>query len=246
MTGTSFAEHLSDMATWAAAAPNPAEALPQLLLPVPALCGALVAALVRPARPQPIRTAVGDPAVIATLDELDVGFGDAIAVQALAGDQPVTCDDVSTERRWQGYPQALNTRTPIRSVHAHPVPIEGPEAAVLIVYADRPHHFTEEITHRVGLLARSIGGLLSLLRSRDELTHVHTALHTSRQISQALGILMATHKITSEEAFQRLRTASQASHVKLRDVANEVTLTGRLPSLAELEQRRWSKPSDRM
>ncbi len=243
MTGTSFAEHLSDMATRAAAAPNPGQALPQLLLPVPALCGGLVAALVRSARPHPIRTAVGDPDAVDALDQLDVDLGDAVAVQALADDQPVTCADVTTDQRWTAYTQALTSRTAIRSVHAHPLPIKGSQPAVLVVYAERPNHFTDEIVHRVGLLAQSIGGLLSLLHSRDELEHAHTALHTSRQISQALGILMATHKITSEQAFDRLRAASQSSHVKLRDVANEVTLTGRLPSQAELEQHRWSSPS---
>jgi hypothetical protein len=238
VTGTSLAQHLSDMATRAAAAPNPAEALPHLLLPVPALCGGLVAALVRSARPHPVRTAVGDPAVIDTLAQLDTDFGDPVAMQALADAQPVTCGDLSAEWRWQSYPQALVARTPVRSVHAHPVPIEGPEVATLVVYAERAQHWTAESTHRVELLARSIGGLLSLLRSRDELAHTSTALHTSRQISQALGILMATHKITSEQAFDRLRAASQGSHVKLRDVANEVTLTGRLPSIEELERRR--------
>lgn len=243
MTGTSLAAHLSELVTRAAAATSPAEALPQLLLPVPAVCGALVAALYRPARPHPVRTAVGDPAVIETLEQLDVDFGDAVAVQALAGDHPVTCNDTSTERRWRAYAQALAARTPVRSVHAQPLPVEGGEATVLVLYADRPDHFTDEVSHRVALLAQSVGALLSLLRSRDELGHAHIALRTSRQISQALGILMATHKITSEQAFDRLRAVSQDSHVKLRDVAGEVSLTGRLPSLAELGQRRWNHPT---
>jgi len=243
VTGISLAEHLSDMAARAAAAPNPAEAVPQLLLPIPALCGARVVALVWPARPHPIRTAVGDPAVIDTLDQLDVDSGDAVAMRALAEDRPLTWNDESGERQWPAYTQALTTRTPVRSAHAHPLRLDRQEAAVLVAYADQTHHFTDELTHRVGLLARSFSGLLSLLRSRDELEHVHTALRTSRQISQALGILMATHKITSDQAFDRLRAASQGSHVKLREVANEVTLTGRLPSLAELEQRRRSAPS---
>jgi len=243
VTETSLAQHLSELATRAAGASDSTQALPQLLIPVPALCGALVVALVRSARPQPVRTAAGDPAVIQSLDQLNADFGDAIVAHALGCDQPLTCNDLPTERRWQAYAQALTTRTPIRSVHAQPVRAEGSEPAVLVVYAERRNHFTEDTTHRVGLLAQSLGGLLSLLRSRDELAHLSTALHTSRQISQALGILMATHKITSEQAFDQLRAASQGSHVKLRDVAGEVTLTGRLPSLAELEQRRRSNPA---
>jgi AmiR/NasT family two-component response regulator len=40
-----------------------------------------------------------------------------------------------------------------------------------------------------------------------------------------MGILMASHKITDAEAFDRLRMASQNANQKIRDVAGEVMLT---------------------
>jgi hypothetical protein len=47
----------------------------------------------------------------------------------------------------------------------------------------------------------------------------------------AIGVLMAHHKITEDEAFTLLRLASQALHRKLRDIAAEVAETGILPDL---------------
>ena len=55
------------------------------------------------------------------------------------------------------------------------------------------------------------------------------ALTSSRQISTAVGIIMTTHRVQSEQAFELLRRASMDLNVKLRDVAEEVTLTGELP-----------------
>jgi AmiR/NasT family two-component response regulator len=40
---------------------------------------------------------------------------------------------------------------------------------------------------------------------------------------------MALHQITEDQAFAMMRTASQHEHVKPRDLAEEVILTGALP-----------------
>jgi ANTAR domain-containing protein len=56
--------------------------------------------------------------------------------------------------------------------------------------------------------------------------NLEKALQTSREIGQAIGILMWSRKVTAEQGFDLLRTASQHTHHKLRDVATEVCLTG--------------------
>jgi hypothetical protein len=60
----------------------------------------------------------------------------------------------------------------------------------------------------------------------DQLENLNTALQTSRHIGAAIGILMATFKVTSAEAFDMLRRSSQCRHRKLRDIALEVFYTG--------------------
>jgi len=42
-------------------------------------------------------------------------------------------------------------------------------------------------------------------------------------------VLMASYTITEHQAFDLLRTVSQRTHRKLRDVAGDVALTGALP-----------------
>jgi ANTAR domain len=56
--------------------------------------------------------------------------------------------------------------------------------------------------------------------------HLRIALHSSRQIGAAIGIVMSAHKLTDEGAFQLLRAASQHTHRKLRDIADDVIRTG--------------------
>jgi signal transduction histidine kinase/DNA-binding response OmpR family regulator len=68
----------------------------------------------------------------------------------------------------------------------------------------------------------------ALSQAEDKVSNLQSALATNRQIGAAIGIIMATEKVTNEEAFDRMRDASQRRHRKLRDLADEVIYTGRL------------------
>jgi AmiR/NasT family two-component response regulator len=83
------------------------------------------------------------------------------------------------------------------------------------------------------LLARVSTHLeLSLLRQyafdelEDRAANLQAALAGNRRIGTALGVLMALRRITADEAFDMLRARSQQSNRKLRDIAEEVILTG--------------------
>jgi hypothetical protein len=67
-------------------------------------------------------------------------------------------------------------------------------------------------------------------RTADETTaNLQIALLSNRRIGTAIGILMAHRRITDTAAFELLRAASQRTHRKLREVAEDVVLTGALP-----------------
>ena len=65
---------------------------------------------------------------------------------------------------------------------------------------------------------------------RAAIGNLEIALTSARCIGAAVGIIMATEKITEERAFQVLRQASQDRNLKLRDVAEGLLLTGTLDS----------------
>ena len=71
----------------------------------------------------------------------------------------------------------------------------------------------------------------TLADEQDRSNNLEVAVTTNRQIGTAVGILMAEHKINSDEAFELLTTASHTRRRKLRDIAAEVAATGALPRL---------------
>jgi AmiR/NasT family two-component response regulator len=76
-------------------------------------------------------------------------------------------------------------------------------------------------------LEAALAQVEQLQRKVENLT---VALESNREIGVAVGILMATHLLTAEQAFNRLRDVSQRRHRKLRDIAQHVVSTGELPS----------------
>ena len=75
----------------------------------------------------------------------------------------------------------------------------------------------------------------------DTANHLLRALETNREIGVAMGILMGNGKLTSQQAFDQLRTASQNLNRKLHDIAADVALTGALPPVLLKLVRRPSR-----
>ncbi|WP_185749126.1 ANTAR domain-containing protein [Humibacillus xanthopallidus] len=64
---------------------------------------------------------------------------------------------------------------------------------------------------------------------RNKVTNLELALEHSRDIGVAMGILMATEKVTRDCAFGMLSTISQNQNRKLYVVARQVIETGTMP-----------------
>lgn len=64
---------------------------------------------------------------------------------------------------------------------------------------------------------------------REDVENMRRALASSRCIGMAIGILMRGHGLPQDQAWELLRAASRNSNRKLRDVAEDVVLSGDLP-----------------
>jgi AmiR/NasT family two-component response regulator len=78
-------------------------------------------------------------------------------------------------------------------------------------------------------MAAALGAARSLEAERERASNLQVALLSNRHIGAAIGVLMALHKISEDQAFKMLVKTSQESRRKLREVADDVTRTGALP-----------------
>ncbi|MER6805334.1 MULTISPECIES: GAF and ANTAR domain-containing protein [Streptomyces] len=96
------------------------------------------------------------------------------------------------------------------------------ELGALDMYSREPGAFTEDSETAGWLLASHAAVAFSSALSDAQLQESITTRH---MIGEAMGILMGRHHITEDQAFEILRTRSQRTNTKLRDVARRICET---------------------
>lgn len=91
----------------------------------------------------------------------------------------------------------------------------------------RSGHLQVRLGSRAGSAGREEArGLLTEAETR--IANLERALESNRRIGMALGVLMARHQLTEQQAFDVLRLQSSRRNVKLAVLAEQVVYTGGL------------------
>jgi GAF domain-containing protein len=124
-----------------------------------------------------------------------------------------------------------------------PLAVGNTQVGALNLYAPGAGAFGEARLRWARGVAAAVSGVLALAASRAEqarqVEDLRAALVARAVIDQALGIIMAQQRCTSDEAFDILRRASQTRNVKLRDVAAGIVtgISGRPPRGSSFRHR---------
>jgi hypothetical protein len=190
-------------------------------------------------RSQP-RTVAASGELPIRVDQLQYETGQGPCLQALAQSDIAQAADLLTDQQWPLFAAQAVSVTGIRSMMSFRLYLDEDAYGALNFYSSKPDVF-DEAAVAVGAIFASYASLTMLNHLQgDKIMHLNRALESNREIGVAIGILMARTLTTQDEAFTRLRVASQHLHLKLRDIAQEVIHTGDLPVLPALHQVRES------
>lgn len=167
--------------------------------------------------------------VAVRVDAIQYATGQGPCLDALSGRGTSVIDDLDSDGRWPVFSRRTVAETGVRSVLAFRLFVEGDTIGALNLYSRRPAAFDEHALAIGTVLAAHAAIALAAAREREHVQHLEEALRSNREIGMAMGVLMARGGVTEDEAFARLRTASQYLNLKLREVAARVVETGRLP-----------------
>ena len=165
------------------------------------------------------------------LDETQYERGHGPCLDAAFGAVLTEIADATSEDRWPDYVPALLERGAMSALAA-PVPAAHLTAA-LNVYARTPQAFTDDDRSTLTQFAAYAGAALTnmdaLQDAQDLAENLQKAMVFRSVIEQAKGILIERHKLTADQAFRLLADASMHTNRKVRDVADDLVLTGELP-----------------
>lgn len=169
-----------------------------------------------------------------SLDEIQYGKGDGPCLHAARTREVVSVEDTRADTRWRDY-HAQAAEQGLRSSLSLPLQLGGNAAGALNLYAFEVHTFDDAERVVLSQFCDETSRAVSLALHYDEVTrendHLHAAMATRRLIDQALGLIMAQNRCSSDEAFAILRRASQNRNVKINYLAAEMirAVTGSAP-----------------
>jgi hypothetical protein len=163
------------------------------------------------------------------VDAIQYATGQGPCLDAVAGHDVTRAADLATDPQWPRFARRCVTETNIRSMFSLRLFLSSDNRAALNFYAGPPGAF-DDLDIAVGAMFAPLAALaLQNSVQAEEIENLQVALQASRQIGVAIGILMARHLVTYEQAFAQLTAASQHLNRKVRDIAAEVAETGELP-----------------
>jgi GAF domain-containing protein len=183
--------------------------------------------LVRDERPI---TAAFSGELAEVLDESQYERGYGPCLDAAQGGVFIEIGDARTEERWPGYVPTFLQRGALSALAA-PVPAAHLAAAVN-VYARTAQAFSDDDRSHLVEVAAIAGAALTnmdtLQDARDLAEHLQKAMEFRSVIEQAKGVLIERYKLTADQAFRLLADASMHANRKVRDIAEDLVLTGEL------------------
>ena len=167
--------------------------------------------------------------VPAEVDRIQYEAGEGPCLSAVLEWPTYRTGDLSAETRWPRFAGPAAERTGVLSVLACRLFTEGDTVGALNLYSRERDGFDDEAEAIGTILAAHAALVFARTRERERIAGLEQALVSNRSIGMAIGILMAIRRIGQDEAFDLLRTVSQRTNRKLREIADEVVHTGQLP-----------------
>ncbi len=170
-------------------------------------------------------TAVSSKPKVIAIDNLQYDSGSGPCLQAMADGEMQMVTSLLTEDRW---PEFTNKALyeGVQSIVAYPLKSKEEVFGALNVYSPRDQAFSHHAIS-VGEVFAARASVLLVNATRYEAaiqlaSQLEEALQSRAVIDQAKGILMEREKISADEAFDRLKSVSQHSNIKVRELAQRI------------------------
>jgi GAF domain-containing protein len=158
---------------------------------------------------------------VALLDQAQYDADRGPCVDAFRNREVNVIAHMDTDGRWPEFAAAAQRHQVLSSLSV-PVVVGDRALGALNFYDHRPEHFDQEMIDLARLFAGQSAVVVAYLEQAETADGLSTAMVSRAVIEQAKGVVMASSGCSAEEAFDVLRTQSQAENRKLRDVAAEI------------------------
>lgn len=159
------------------------------------------------------------------VDDIQYGIDEGPCISAAATGQTMRSGSLSGDDRWPRFGPRVG-RLGVHSVLSLPLISSDSVVGAMNVYAHPKDAFDERAEH-IGQLfavpaAIAVQNAQILAQTQRLATNLRAALTNRAVINQAIGIIISRSGCTPDEAFHRMRLASQREHLKVSVIAHRI------------------------
>lgn len=174
-------------------------------------------------------TSASSDVVAAMADAFERELGEGPCVDAIEVETADLTPDLTKNPRWPRFSLRLLQETPIRGMAGFRIQLDGRKVGALNIFSDTPGKLTDASVNQCAILSAFISVALTAVERGSQMGNLRHGLDTNREIGKAVGLLMAIHGVSDEEAFDMLAKTSQDMNIKLAQVAHSVLEDVRTP-----------------
>jgi len=156
------------------------------------------------------------------VDELEWETGEGPCLDAVESERYEVDADISTDAVWPKLAERVLEQTPVRGMVGYRIVVEERKAGALNIFSDTAGAFDEDAAGIGALVAAFASVTLTAAAEHGSAVKMRDALASNREIGKAVGMLMVTHGIGSDEAFEMLRGISNRFNVRLAELAEQM------------------------
>ena len=170
------------------------------------------------------RSAAATDDVARSIDQMEIELGEGPCIDAMDADEPNQhlCTDLTTGSKWPTLAKWIREETPVKGMAGFRLRRDGEKVGALNVFSDTPGALTEHSLDQAIVLTAFASIAMAALERGEEAVTLRRGLESNREIGKAIGLLMAMHSITDDQAFEMLSKVSQEMNIKLAEVASQV------------------------
>ena len=162
------------------------------------------------------------------VDRIQGETGEGPGIDGLLDRETYATGDLEHDGRWPRFAERVVMETGVRSMLSHRLFVREGTVGTLTVYASHPDAFSPGDVLVSEVFAAHAAIAVQAAEDQQRADNLEIALRSSRRIGTAIGIVMASHRVDEQAAFEMLRRRSQDSNRKLADIADDVVYTGLL------------------
>lgn len=167
-------------------------------------------------------TVAASDEVAREIDQAELTLGDGPCVDAITEEAAQIDADLTDGSPWPRLAAWVLANTPVRGMLGYRLLVDETKVGALNVFSDTPGALTTAAADQAAVFAAFTAVAARAASHREGVETLRHGLSSNREIGKAVGLLMAFHKVSDDEALSLLRKTSQDLNIKLTDVAREV------------------------